>query len=294
MAWRVSVVVGCAIALLWAPLTARAQDAGVPPSGQPAQSPQDQAAPGPTTTTTTGTSATTTTPTTAQPAPAVQQQPEPAAEPAQTSTYSTSYETEYDEYGHPRVREEEDEEIRPGLLWIEAFGGAAYANLLALSTKNFLPEAVQLKGVGPSGGLALGLRFSLIAIGARVSLASYPDFDLGTATGELALRIKLDIAEAYVRGGFGYGWVGSANYDDPSLSDTNVYGYLIQGALGIAFYLSKLFSLGFGLDVDVLNLTRQRIDMAGAPGPTEVDLREDGDAVGLQARAQANLTLHIF
>lgn len=183
---------------------------------------------------------------------------------------------------------------RTDLIYIEAIGGYSFVNMKAISYDNLYPEVVDLTGAGFAAGLAAGVRLSILTIGGRATLASYPGFEVGTAAAELTLHLPTGVVEPWVRVGIGYGWLGEANYDFPKRSETSVYGYVFQGAIGVDIYLGKVVSLGGGCDLDVLNMSRQPLtvtpsEMASLTG---VDLTKDGNAVGLQLRGHFAVTLH--
>lgn len=261
---------------------AAAQDAGPPPGdppppgGQPAGT-TSQAAPPP---------APQTQPPPAQPAPA----PAPAAQPAPAPQPTVVVVRE--EGGGDREREDEG---RDDVLYLELLGGYSYVDLAQFSQNNFYPSIDRFQGSGYFGGAALGFRFAIFRLGARATIAKYADFDLGTATAELQLRLPIPGLEPFARVGVGYGWVGAADYSTPAESETSVYGLVVDVGGGLDLYLSKSVSIGAGIDAVFLNLTRQRVDM-GCTGTDcmveDVDLQEDGDAVGLQMRAHGHLGLH--
>lgn len=191
---------------------------------------------------------------------------------------------------------EEDDGRSVDFLWIEPFFGYSYVDLVMFSQENFLPSVERLSGGGFIGGLAAGMRMSFIMFGGRGTLASYNGFDLWTLGGEIHLRIPLGALEPYARVGFGYGWVGQANYDRPEASTSDVYGLVVDAAAGLDIYLDKVFAIGVGMDGAFLNLSRQRIDQDGCTTADcmvdEINFREDGDAAGLQLRLHAHASLH--
>ena len=107
---------------------------------------------------------------------------------------------------------------------------------------------------------------------------------------DIGLHLPIPVIQPYVRVGVGYAWMGDADYADPMLSQTDVYGYTIDAGLGLDIKLARFLSLGAGFDAAFLNMTRQSLSDGNVTG---VDIQEDGDAVGLQIRLHAQLTLHI-
>lgn len=185
----------------------------------------------------------------------------------------------------------EEDDGHKAVLWLEAGIGASYVDMAALSNDNLYPSLVELKGFGPAATLGAHVRIAFITLGARVSLASYPGFEVGTATVEVGIQPATQFVQPYLRVGFGYGWHGDANYSDPNLSHTDVYGYVLEGGFGLELLISKLLSIGAGLDVDLLNMHRQAVSGLDMTSPTAVSLMNPGDAVGLQVRAQLHASL---
>lgn len=192
----------------------------------------------------------------------------------------------------PRAAEPAAEPRRSEILWLEAIGGYGFVNMRAISYKNLYPSVVPLSGSGFGAGVAAGVRLSIITLGGRATLGSYSGFEVGTAAAEITLRIPTPVVEPYVRAGFGYGWLGTANYDYPRRSETSVYGYVFQGAVGLDIYLGKVVAIGGGFDVDILSLARQPLTVGSGTVPPGVDLTKDGNAVGLQLRGHVAVSLH--
>lgn len=193
-------------------------------------------------------------------------------------------------------REEDGDGRAADLLWIEGFFGYSYVDLVQFSQDNFLPRIERRDGSGWTFGAAAGVRLSFLMLGGRGTLASYPGFDLWTVTGEVHLRLPVAALEPYFRLGFGYGWVGQANYDVPEASEASIYGLVVDGGAGLDIYLDKIVAIGAGIDGVWLNLSRQRIDQDGCETADcmvgEINFREDGDAAGLQLRLHAHASLH--
>lgn len=292
----IAMVMGCALALACASLStsARAQEDGGVASPDDMQAPPEEA------------------PLETTPAPpnAVPQEvPPPAAQTTTTQTQTTRWPDGYRREtqttqartatpppappaARTRPPEEPEGDGRAAdVVWVEAIGGYGFVNMRAISYENLYPSVVELTGAGFAAGLAAGVRISFLSIGGRATLASYTGFEVGTAAVEVTLRLPTPVVEPYIRAGFGYGWLGTANYDEPTLSETSVYGYVIQGAVGIDIYLGKVVAIGGGFDVDVLNMSRQQLSTMPV-SPAGVDLTKDGNAVGLQIRGHVALSLH--
>lgn len=193
-----------------------------------------------------------------------------------------------------RSRRARDDDDGEGLdiFYLEAMGGVGYVNMRAISYDNLYPEIVELKGSGPSIAFGGGIHLLFLTLGARASISGYDDFDVGTATLDVGLHLPVPVVKPYVHLGVGYGWHGDADYGSPGLSETSVYGYVVEAGLGVNIHLS-IFSIGAGMDVDILNMSRQAISITNPTSPTEISLAKDGDAVGVQVRAGVTLGLHL-
>ena len=190
----------------------------------------------------------------------------------------------------------EEEEDDWGVLQIQLLGGYSFANLVSFRQDNFLPTAERLAGSGFFGGAGLGFRVHIVTLGAQATIASYAPaaddgFELGTAIATVALHLPTPGIQPYFRFGAGYAWMGKANYLDPGISETRVYGFVLEGGFGIDIKLGRPISLGLGVDAAYLNLGRQSTSELGMID--DVNFEEDGDAVGYQLRGHVHLTFHI-
>lgn len=203
----------------------------------------------------------------------------------------------------PVPEHEEDDGRSADFLWLEVEGGISYVDLIALQNRSFTdpvsgasataPTFVETRGTGPMIGAAGGFRLSFFALGVRGTFASYDSgFEIGTIGGEVHLRIPLPVVEPYIRVGAGYAWQGDANYSDPAASPATVYGWTVNGAVGLDIFVFWWLSLGIGGQVDFLNMTRQTDPTATCMGPTDFCPTQNGDALGVQGRAFGQLGLH--
>ena len=196
--------------------------------------------------------------------------------------------------------EAEDDGRDADLLWVEAGLGGAFVDLVTFRQQNFYPSAERTQGLGPMAEVAAGFRVKWLTLGARASLTTLSGaFDLGTVGLDVGLRIPFGFLEPHARLGLGYGWVGQADYQNPRLSATSVYGLVVEGGVGLDLYLGDMVSIGATASAAVLNLTRQDVRTCGSGGASSpdcnvagVNLEEDGDSVGLQVRGQAHVALH--
>lgn len=191
----------------------------------------------------------------------------------------------------PEEEEEEGDGRDVDFIWFEIEGGISNVNLIAFRDANFASVATgeeaafeELSGTGPFAGLGVGFRVFILAVGARFTYANYQNFDIGNLGGDVTIRLPIPIVEPYARVGFGYAWQGQANYSNPSMSTTTVFGWSFDSALGLDIYLANWFTIGAGVGLNVLNMGRQRDPSQPCMGATDICPDEPGDAVGYQLR----------
>jgi hypothetical protein len=216
--------------------------------------------------------------------------------PVSTSTTSTTSATT------PRTAPTEDEPEPEGdgrdvdFIWLEVEGGVSYVNLVAFRNANFAGGDTdvfrEVTGTGPMVGAAAGFRIYWLAIGARVTFASYQVFQIGTVGADVQLRFPIPIFEPYIRVGAGYAWEGEASYSNPAMSSTNVSGWSFDAALGFDIFLTNWLTIGAGAGFDLLNMTRQRDPSQPCMGVTDFCPMRDGDSIGFQIRGFAQAALH--
>lgn len=187
--------------------------------------------------------------------------------------------------------------------WLELQGAYTYANLVAFSQTQFsgggmsatVPSFAEVRGEGVGLGVGAGLRLWWLTLGTRLNYGVYSGFEISTWTGELGLRFPLGILEPYLRVGFGYAWQTNGNYQDPtgSVRSSNVYGWVVEGQVGLDFRLASFFSIGAGVGVDLLNLTRQSDPTAMCMAVTDFCPRNQGDAFGFSARGFGQIGFHL-
>lgn len=204
----------------------------------------------------------------------------------------------------PPAREREEGDGRDvDFLWIEAEGGISSVDLIAFSGNNNFapgdPAFRETSGVGPYGALGLGFRVYWFALGARGTFAGYNGFQIGTVGGDAQLRIPIWIFDLYVRAGAGYAWQGDASYSasgtavgSVNVNSTTVWGWSFDAAAGLDIFLANWITLGAGIALDVLNMTRHGSPDATVTDPLRFNPQQNGDAVGYQLRGFAQLGLH--
>lgn len=185
------------------------------------------------------------------------------------------------------VLEEEEDDSGRGWFYLRLQGGLSYANIVAFSDENFLPEAQTIFGAGGTGGISIGLRLFIISVGVQATYAAHSDFNLGTVGLDVGVYLPIPFASPYVRLGLGYAWVANADTVPTEVGNVDVYGLFLELGLGIDIYVHKHIAVGGGFDGIFLSLSRQP---AGNFNVLDVRFEEDGDAVGVAIRAQFRLT----
>ncbi len=180
------------------------------------------------------------------------------------------------------VERDEDASVRKGrlteILYFNVEAGAEYVSLQSLHLdEQLLPSTVNTAGIGPALGLGAGLRFVLITLGPRFRFANLPDYDLWSIGGELGLHVPLGAVEPWLRLGGGFAKVGRLQDQRVRIS-----GYDVRLGLGLDYYFSKNWSLGFAGSGEILGLTRPGVNLNEASGSLQEDiLKLDGSSVGL-------------
>jgi len=173
--------------------------------------------------------------------------------------------------------------------------GYGYANLRQFRHTNFLPEVVTLEGSGYSGSAAAGARIGFGAIGARFSHAAFEDFGVNVFAVEGEIRAPAGAVQPFVRAQVGVGWLGDLDTGDvPGAlrGELDVYGWALGVGAGIDFGLGDYVTVGVGAEASLLNLTRQELSL-DCTGCGDVEVGENGDALGIQVRAGLRIGLRL-
>ncbi len=188
----------------------------------------------------------------------------------------------------PEEEVDEEEEDRTRVFYLEASAGYTYANLGVIKNDNLVPEIQRLEGHGWALGAGGGFFVSLFTLGVQFEYANHDEFDLGTLTLDVGIRIPTPHIEPYLRVGIGYAWLtGLDNFREEA--DDPIRGVAVDLGLGFDFQINKLAAIGIGADVALFNVRRAGVD--GPPVPS-VEIGEDGDAIGVNVSGLASLSLH--
>lgn len=184
----------------------------------------------------------------------------------------------------------EEEEDRFRFMYLEASAGMSWINLAVINQDNFIPEFETLKGTGFAVGGGAGFFISFLTLGLQAEYANHDGFDVGVVALDLGIRIPTPHIEPYLRAGIGYAWL--FNLDGPMwpMDVGSIRGVCADIGLGFDFMITNLLAVGIGVDAAVFNVRRSGV--SGAPNVGMVVLEEDGDAVGVQVSALAQINLH--
>ncbi|MCA9578509.1 MAG: outer membrane beta-barrel protein [Sandaracinaceae bacterium] len=260
------------------------QPTGTPPSGTSTQ-------PAPTGTQPSGTST--------QPAPTgTSTQPAPTSTsgaPRPASSTQPTPSTAQASTGGPTEEVLEDDETadvgrhnRFRVFYLEASAGYSWVKLGLLREDNLIPDIARLDESGFAVGGGLGFFISFVTLGVQAEVARHDSFDLGTVMLDLGIRLPTRHLEPYLRFGIGYVWL--FNNDLIPGQSENVRGVAANLGIGFDYMISPLVAIGVGADATVFNV--RRAGVSGAPIITNIDLSEEGDAVGVQISALVQLSFH--
>lgn len=225
--------------------------------------------------------------TSTQPATTTQTQPAPSTRPTpSTAQASTSGPTE------TALEEDDDADVgrhnRLRVFYLELSGGYSWVKLGLLRETNLVPDVTRLNESGYTVGGGLGFFISFVTLGVQAQVARHDSFDLGTVMLDLGIRLPTRHLEPYFRFGIGYAWLFNNNII-PGMS-LDVRGVAANLGFGFDYMITPLIAIGVGADATLFNVRRAGVN--GAPIITSIDLSEDGDAVGVQISALAQLSFH--
>lgn len=185
--------------------------------------------------------------------------------------------------------EDEDDGDRTRLFYVEASAGYTWANLGVVRNDNLVPEIQRLEGHGYALGAGAGFFIKFLTLGLVFEFADHDAFDLGTLTLDLGIRIPTPFIEPYLRVGIGYAWMfGLEEFREES--DSPIRGVAVDLGAGFDFQISDLVAIGIGVDVALFNVRRSGVD--GAPTSLDIELGEDGDAIGVNVSGLASVSFH--
>jgi hypothetical protein len=132
---------------------------------------------------------------------------------------------------------------------------------------------------------------------ATMTTLTRQQFDLGQVMAEVQLRVHVPVIEPYLRVGFGYAWMGNFQLDVDRYrqSTSDVHGWTGKVGAGLDIWLGRLFTIGVGADLTLLNLRRGGVMTSSTcpnTDPTCVDLSHDGDSIGMLWHFHAQFGLH--
>lgn len=177
---------------------------------------------------------------------------------------------------------------RRRFFYLEASAGYSWVNLGLVRETNLVADIERLKDTGYAFEVGAGFFVSFITLGIQAEVAMHSNFSLGTVLLDLGIRLPTKHLEPYFRFGIGYAWLFNSNLI-PNVNET-IRGVAANLGIGFDYMVSPLFAIGVGADATLFNVRRAGI--SGVPSPINVDLSDEGDAIGLQITALVQLSLH--
>ncbi len=234
-----------------------------------------------------------------QPPPPMAPPPMDPNAPGGTPTTGNATQAKLDEAEH------EDSGRGFELFWLNGEIGGAYTNMAQFSSDSLQIE--KTSAGGPMFGLAAGLRFVILTLGARLRYNALSSFNLWQINGELGFKLPIKSVDILIGGHGGYSFVGSlgdatlaTNTSVPTEKDrVSIRGANAGLDVGFDYYVSPTFSVGVGLFGDILFLNRPPVEKpAGLTPEQEAVIANDplyqqsGTSAGLQAGGALRLGLH--
>lgn len=145
--------------------------------------------------------------------------------------------------------------------------------------------SVPVEGSGLSVGLAAQLRLSALLLGVRYAYTGASALGLHTIGADIGVHFG-SVVGGYFRLGAGYA------HQTGLPSGMRTHGTAISSGVGMEFLVDESFSLGIGLDADLLLLSqslRTAVQAAQGNGSVEGLRSLDGSAFGYQVRPQFHL-----
>jgi hypothetical protein len=236
------------------------------------------------------------------PAPAPAPAPAPTPPPAQPrttpppSTTASPSTAQQSTTGPTESALDEDETTDDGVgrhnrrrfFYLEASAGYSWVKLGLIRENNLVPDVERLNDTGYAIEGGAGFFVSFITLGIQAEVAMHSNFNLGTVLLDLGIRLPTKHLEPYFRFGIGYAWLFNSNLI-PGVNET-IRGVAANLGIGFDYMVSPLFAIGVGGDATLFNVRRSGVN--GVPAITDIDISEEGDAIGLQISALVQLSLH--
>jgi hypothetical protein len=204
--------------------------------------------------------------------------------------------------------EKEDSGRNFELIYVNGDVGLSYIDMESFSSDKLALQ--KTSSLGPMFSLGAGLRFLVFTVGVRAKLHQLSSFNLWQLNAEGAFHFTESKFDPYIGAHVGYSFVGtlkSSSVDlgnatsapDPS-GDVSVRGVSSGLDLGFDYYLSSLFSIGFGATAEALFLKRPPVPIPSSVPPAVADqlknqslYKDSGSSAGLGVYGGLRLGLHI-
>jgi hypothetical protein len=194
------------------------------------------------------------------------------------------------------------------LFWLDGHIGGSYIDMRQLSSENFQIE--KASAGGPMFAVGAGFRLVVFVAGARLRYNALSAFNMWQINGEVGLKIPISSFDLLFGLHGGYSFVGrlgdagvGTNSAVPAATDAvSIRGF--NAGLDIAFdyYVSPMFSVGFGAIADFLFLNRPPVERPAGFSQLTAEqqaaitndpiYQKSGTSAGLQLGGALRLGLH--
>jgi hypothetical protein len=201
--------------------------------------------------------------------------------------------------------ESEDSHRSFELFWIDGSIGGSYIDMAQFSSSDLAVK--KTSAGGPAFSLGAGIRLLVFYAGARLRYNALSLFNLWQINGELGIKVPISSIDfmAGLHGGYSFvGRLGDANQatdtSTPASNDAvSVRGFNVGLDVALDYYVSSLFSVGFGVLGDALILNRPPVDLpSGLTAEQQAAAKDDplyqksGTSAGLGLAGMLRLGLH--
>jgi hypothetical protein len=165
--------------------------------------------------------------------------------------------------------EREDSGRKLELVWLRAEAGASYMNLTSFDGKDSFGLVRTSQG-GGNVSAAVGLRFVLVSLGARVRLNQFSAFNMWQVNGVLGFHIPIGKVDVAISAHGGYSFEGKLSAVTTSEvsgaqpvagGNVRVAGLNAGAGFAVDYYVSNNVSVGGGLSAEALFLRRPKLEL---------------------------------
>ncbi len=147
-------------------------------------------------------------------------------------------------------------------IWVDVGGGFEHLGLRTFNPKEeaFTAGFVETTANGGMLSGGLGARLLFFTLGARGRIAFFSPFNRLSLGPEIGFRFPIGNIEPHADVGFG--WTGLGSFNGPVAGDADAIamrGVYARVGGGVDYYLTPAFSVGLGMSLELLHLSRPGI-----------------------------------